>query len=394
MELIPRARSAELGRRRETEEKGPFGRSTRRRGFSRSKTATPARKEDAVRLENLQNEDAIFSRYMQDQKAKEPPIQQKTTAPLSSVDPNTAANPQAASNKEPTEVILYGFGVDSQWAAIEYYERVSGGCIYEDYDRHPPHQRYDHSLSFSRAKMQRNLSQAALKKRNAYRGGDHWIKVTFDSPEAADLACHCSPHAVHGFLVYAEPYRGTGPPNDAAIPYSNAGAQIDTQTVPKTFSTANVPHDPISGSPESSNTMSSATATDSVNLRPRNAAALSQGATIPQSIGRFPSENSFATTTALQERPAAQPRASRLPGATRAVLLPAEQAFLPAAPRYTGILSALMAPFGGKSDLIGSQVPRKEDGTFDWVNATFYWCFFAWLDSIFGTDMCGLKGDD
>ncbi|KAG9557040.1 hypothetical protein KCV04_g19128, partial [Aureobasidium melanogenum] len=37
---------AEIGRRREPEEKGPFGRSVRRRGFSRSKTATPARKED------------------------------------------------------------------------------------------------------------------------------------------------------------------------------------------------------------------------------------------------------------------------------------------------------------------------------------------------------------
>lgn len=250
-------------------------------------------------------------------------------------------------------------------------------------------------MSYSRANMQRTLSQVALKKRNAYRGGDHWIKVTFDSPEAADLACHCSPHPVHGHLVYAELYRGIGPPNDAPIPYSNAGAQIDGLSLPKSFSTNTLSASTLEGSPESSNTASSATATGSGNTRRPSQPFLPRSTTTPN-IGSFNTSNPVeAESTALQQRPAAQLRPLRVPGATRAVLLPAEQAFLPTPPRYTGTTGWLLAVFfGSKAEMIGSEVPRTEDGSFDWKNATFYWCFFAWLDSIFGTDMCGLRGDD
>ncbi|KAI5274765.1 hypothetical protein E4T47_02283 [Aureobasidium subglaciale] len=360
---------AEIGRRREPEEKGPFGRSVRRRGFSRSKTATPARKEDVVRQENMQTEDFIFAKYKDELKAKDPiqPTQKPTDAAAAQ------AASDAASAKEATEVILYGFGPDSQWAAIEYYERISGGSVYEDYDRHPPHQRYDHSLTYSRAKLaQRSLSQAALRKRNAYRGGDHWIKVTFDSPEAADLATHCSPHPIHGFLVYAELFRGSGPPNDAPIPYSNAGAQIDGPSLPPTFST----RDTLTPT-ESSNTLSSATMT----AQPTSSTNLTQ----------------VSNTTALASSTPAQKRPMRIPGATRAVLKPADLAF--AEPSKTVSSSLASWPIinlfvGTKGDVIGSAVPRTDDGNFDWKNASLYWLIFAWLDYWLGTDMCGLRGDD
>ncbi|KAI5250200.1 hypothetical protein E4T43_00106 [Aureobasidium subglaciale] len=360
---------AEIGRRREPEEKGPFGRSVRRRGFSRSKTATPARKEDVVRQENMQTEDFIFAKYKDELKAKDPvqPTQKPTDAAAAQ------AASDAASAKEATEVILYGFGPDSQWAAIEYYERISGGSVYEDYDRHPPHQRYDHSLTYSRAKLaQRSLSQAALRKRNAYRGGDHWIKVTFDSPEAADLATHCSPHPIHGFLVYAELFRGSGPPNDAPIPYSNAGAQIDGPSLPPTFST----RDTLTPT-ESSNTLSSATMT----AQPTSSTNLTQA----------------SNTTALASSTPAQKRPMRIPGATRAVLKPADLAF--AEPSKTVSSSLASWPIinlfvGTKGDVIGSAVPRTDDGNFDWKNASLYWLIFAWLDYWLGTDMCGLRGDD
>ncbi|GAB7356286.1 hypothetical protein MBLNU459_g7091t1 [Dothideomycetes sp. NU459] len=378
---------AELGRRRDTEEKGAFGRSTRRRGFSRSKTATPARKEDAVRQENMQNEDAIFNKYKEDLRTKEPVQQQKPSANEASAMGGAAQ--QALSTREPTEVMLYGFGDDSQWAAIEYFERVSGGYIYEDYDRHPPHQRYDHSLSYNRAKMQRTLSQAALKKRNAYRGGQHWIKVTFDSPEAADLACHCSPHALHGYLVYAEPYRGVAPPTDAPVPYSNAGAQVDSQSLPTSFSTTTLSN----GSPTSSNTLSTATVTG--NDIPQS--VLPRGSTLSSFDSQSSRALSRTSTTALDESTSVQQRPLRVAGAKRAVLLPADQAFLPAPARGTGFLGSLPILgllFTSKGDVIGSQVPRLEDGSFDWKTASLYWCFFAWLDSILGTDICGLKGDD
>ncbi|KAI5251106.1 hypothetical protein E4T42_04563 [Aureobasidium subglaciale] len=360
---------AEIGRRREPEEKGPFGRSVRRRGFSRSKTATPARKEDVVRQENMQTEDFIFAKYKDELKAKDPvqPTQKPTDAAAAQ------AASDAASAKEATEVILYGFGSDSQWAAIEYYERISGGSVYEDYDRHPPHQRYDHSLTYSRAKLaQRSLSQAALRKRNAYRGGDHWIKVTFDSPEAADLTTHCSPHPIHGFLVYAELFRGSGPPNDAPIPYSNAGAQIDGPSLPPTFST----RDTLTPT-DSSNTLSSATMT----AQPTSSTNLTQA----------------SNTTALAPSTPAQKRPMRIPGATRAVLKPADLAF--AEPSKTVSSSLASWPIinlfvGTKGDVIGSAVPRTDDGNFDWKNASLYWLIFAWLDYWLGTDMCGLRGDD
>lgn len=359
--------SAEIGRRREPEEKGPFGRSVRRRGFSRSKTATPARKEDVVRQENMQTEDFIFTKYKDELKAKDPvqPTQK----------PSDAASSQAvdaASTKEATEVILYGFGPESQWAAIEYYERISNGIVYEDYDRHPPHQRYDHSMTHSRAKLaQRSLSQDALRKRNAYRGGDHWIKVTFDSPEAADLACHCSPHPIHGFLVYAEPFRGTGPPRDAPIPYSNAGAQIDGPALPSTFSTRDTPTD-------SSNTISSATIT----AQPPSSSTLA---------------TSSSTTSALAPTTPVQKRPMRIPGATRAVLKPADLAFAEPSKSVSSSLASwpLINLFvGTKGDVIGSAVPRTDNGDFDWKNASLYWLIFAWLDYWLGTDMCGLRGDD
>ncbi|KAI5203601.1 hypothetical protein E4T39_04093 [Aureobasidium subglaciale] len=360
---------AEIGRRREPEEKGPFGRSVRRRGFSRSKTATPARKEDVVRQENMQTEDFIFAKYKDELKAKDPvqPTQKPTDAAAAQ------AASDAASAKEATEVILYGFGPDSQWAAIEYYERISGGSVYEDYDRHPPHQRYDHSLTYSRAKLaQRSLSQTALRKRNAYRGGDHWIKVTFDSPEAADLATHCSPHPIHGFLVYAELFRGSGPPNDAPIPYSNAGAQIDGPSLPPTFST----RDTLTPT-DSSNTLSSATIT----AQPSSSTNLAQ----------ISNTTALAPTTPVQKRP------MRIPGATRAVLKPADLAF--AEPSKTVSSSLASWPIinlfvGTKGDVIGSAVPRTDDGNFDWKNASLYWLIFAWLDYWLGTDMCGLRGDD
>jgi len=343
-----------------------------------------------VRLENMQTEDAIFNNYKATQRTRDTTSQSK--GPLTAVDPNTAASSQNLS-REPTEVMLYGFGRDQQWAAIDFYEKISGGCIYEDYDRHPPHQRYDLSMSYSRATAQRSLSAAAKKKRNAYYGGNNWIKVTFDSPEAADLACDRSPHALHGHLVYAEPFRGTGPPNDAPIPCSNAGAQVDLQSLPRSFSTNTLSAGPSNTSPSgSSKTVSSATVTG---LEPPAQKLAPRSISQPNLFSSDPFQ-SRTTSLARQEQSVTQ-RPMRIPGATRAVLLPADQAFLPTPPKYSSLLSSfpLVGYFlGPKGDATGSQVPRLEDGSFDWSNAGLYWRFFAWLDSFLGTDLCGLKADE
>lgn len=408
--------SNDVARRRDQEEKGPFGRSTRRRGFSRSKTATPARKEDVQRLENVQAEDAIFNSYKASQRAKDTLVSSKS-APLISLDADTKTGALAAVEKEATEVILYGYGFELEWAAIDFFERVSGGVILEDYDRHAPHQRYDPTSSLARVAAQRNLSKAALKKRNTYNGGQHWIKVTFDSPEAADLACDRSPHTLHGYMVFAEPYRGTGPPNDAAVPATNAGAQIDSQSLPNSFSTATISQARSTASPsDSSNTVSTATvaAPDSLSapipmkeLRPsslQRPSQLASSASMPLFPGAMATSNS-TVSHASQETQSLRQRPMRIEGAKRAVLRPAEQALLPTQPKYTGFMSILLIPimalfFSGddnnnsKTDSSSSQIPRREDGTPDWDKASLYWRFFAMLDVLLGTDLCGLKGDD
>ncbi|TKX21461.1 hypothetical protein C1H76_6535 [Elsinoe australis] len=400
---------ADASRGRTTEERGPFGRSTRRRGFSRSKTATPARPQDIVRLENAQAEDAIFNTYKASQRTRDALATSKS-APLISLDANSGAKPtttggQQEGEKEATEVMLYGYGSGQEWAAIEFYERVSGGSILEDYDRVPPHTRYDPALSLSRARSQRSLSKAALAKRNRYNGGLHWIKVTFDSPEAADLAYDRSPHTLHGYLVYAEPYRGTGPPRDGAIPCSQAGAMLDGESLPNTFSSKTLSRgaETATESPESSQTMSSATIGEPITMRDLRG----EGLQVPRQMEKSVSMPSLAVPGALQSfSTSAEPvgkrepkqRPLRIAGATRAVLKPADQALMPTQPKYTGLLAfipLLGLLFGSaKGDSSGSTIPKLESGEVDWNNAGLYWLFFAWLDGLLGTDMCGLKSDD
>lgn len=396
--LLTDPSSTDLARRRDQEEKGPFGRPTRRRGSSRSKTATPARKEDVQRLENLQVEDAIFIGYKASQKQKDALVTSKSM-PLISL-PSNMTTGGTVGDKEATEVILYGYGRDHEWAAIDFYERISGGMILEDYDRHPPNQRYDLSQSVSRAALQRSLSKAALKKRNTYDGGSHWIKVTFDAPEAADLACDRSPHTIQGYLVYAEPYRGTGPPSDAAIPCTNAGAQLDSQSLPATLSTHTLSSQrAVTESPSSSNTLSTATIgqTEPIPMKDLRGASTRPGLSSSDIPGSLQATSSSLESSQHQSQPPRQ-RTMRIPGATRAVLKSADQALLPSQSRFTGAL-ALIPLLGlvfasGKGETTGSQIPKLEDGSVDWNNAGLYWRFFAWLDALLGTDLCGLRADD
>ncbi|EMC94592.1 hypothetical protein BAUCODRAFT_35823 [Baudoinia panamericana UAMH 10762] len=284
--------------------------------------------------------------------------------------------------QEATEVLLYGFGTDLQWAAIDFFERVSGGVVLEDYDRTAPGQlrSYDPTHAYGRATLQRSLSKAALRKKNRYAGGEHWIKVTFSSREAAELACARSPHIIKGHLIYAEAYQGRGPARDEAIPATQAGAQIVSGALPQTFSTNGA-------SPNSSQTATSATMTaqdggdgesrDPPRLHPSSSTS-SSGSTGAQLT--VPSQQ-------LQRRGAGT-GTLRIPGAQVAMLLPAEQALMPKQPRQS------WATWVGASELIGTTVPRKDDGTFDLEKASLYWRLFYWIDKLVGTDFCGLRGDE
>ena len=146
--------------RREAVEKGPFGRSMRRRGTSRSrsKTAEPRKEEDRIRMENMAAEDAVFGRMRQERSEKEP----SKSGPLATIDPNAVAGASKAEVTEPMEVLIYGFGEELQWAAIDFYESVSNGVILEDYERQPPGSRQDLSRSSRRMAAQRTLSLSLI----------------------------------------------------------------------------------------------------------------------------------------------------------------------------------------------------------------------------------------
>jgi hypothetical protein len=364
--------------RRIPEEKGPFGRATSRRGLSRSKTFTPsgAKKEDKDAQENWKAIDEIF------QKAKE----NSANAEKQHLAPDSQSQSNPSSAGVPTEVILYGFAEVYQWAAIEFYERVSQGVIYEDYDRTPPNPKYNQSLSRSAILRAIKIPPEALKKVNKFHGGAHWIKVTFDSAEAADRACHASPHKLNGYLVYAERYRGTGPNADVAIPATDEAIR-GISASPSQNSTSSTILSQGNGHP-SSTTASSATATQSSSL------AHSQSSTMITS----PSTNTLTspgTSTAVAS-PGKKPL---LRGAKRIVLLPVDKAVLPATSRWQRTFGAwpLIGFFfgGSHNDMIGDQVPLKDNGEFDWDTASLYWKFWAILDFyIFFANFLGLKGDD
>jgi hypothetical protein len=84
----------------------------------------------------------------------------------------------------------------------------------------------------------------------------------------------------------------------------------------------------------------------------------------------------------------------RVKGARAAVLLPPEKAFRPAASRWQqtfGHWPIIGWVIGTNHGIIGDQVPRKEDGTFDSAGASLYWRMWYSVDSCFGTDFCGVR---
>ncbi|KAH7359919.1 hypothetical protein BKA66DRAFT_471885 [Pyrenochaeta sp. MPI-SDFR-AT-0127] len=413
--------------RRIPEEKGPFGKA-RKRGTSRAKTPTTKSAADEAKLDNLRAIDDIFGRYKADEDKKRSVRGAGAVAnlPPSASAPNlidtgglsasfqAGGATTAGSVKEPKEVILYGYGTDAQWAAISQYERISSGLIYEEYDREPYNPKFGYSFASQRSQHFRSLSKSALRKVNEFVGGDHWIKVTFDSAEAAERACHYSPKNIQGWTVYAEMYRGTGPVGGDRAIRAEAGG-VSQSASPNTISSGTVG---ARGTSQSSITASSATATASI---PASQNALPRSITEPlfaRTSGAFPthlddpsgpiehtsapisSSQLHARNTNSSTSTALNPRSSRatlrLKGANvkAAVFLPQEKAFLPAPPRWQqtfGSLPIIGWVIGSGQGIIGDQVPRKEDGSFDEKSASLYWRVWYSVDSCFGTDFCGVK---
>ena len=394
---------------RDLVEKGPFGKGTNRRtrstlSRSRSKTAEPKREEDRLRAEQLAAEDAVFGSMKR--------VARDTATGADDGDGgNGPPKIMAEFQEDATEVMIYGFATEVQWAALEFYERVSEGMILEDYDRKPPRP-YGHDYLAGipgsphpfGISPRKKWHPSTLKKKNTYAGGDHWIKVTFATKNAAELACARSPHVVRGYLVYAEPYEGRGPGRDEAIPATQAGAQIDDERVPLSFSTREL--FPVETSPGgSSSTATSATATaakanggsqtSSTNTLDNIFAPQRVAQQQPQRQASFPQTPTSprpadANTQLQQQPPTGQEtlRRRRISGARVAQVHPASMALAPKKSKQSWSAWLL-----GAGEVIGTTVPKKEDGAFDWEKAGFYWRTFFWLDGILGTDFCGLKAD-
>ncbi|KAI9697460.1 MAG: hypothetical protein M1836_004738 [Candelina mexicana] len=397
--------------RRAPEEKGPFG-TGGRRGKSRTKTPTPAKKEDPNLL--YFDQALAFDRNKKAQAALEEQAQNTASARSRSALTVLGSNANSTAintTPEPVEVALYGFQSEKQYAAIEHFEKISRGLICEDYPRQPPFERmrYQSSINITKANLSRSLTrEESLKARN-YAGGHTWIKVTFDSRQAADRAIYYSPQELNGHWVYAELYKGVAPVEDAGIPVTaddrdqgllgaskptrnvsqtlrpsssaqftsaSNGAQRAVATLPRSFTATTVFQ---AKPPESSSSFSSSTASSAT-------------ATSYPSLSRSTSEAGLASSSSIStSQPTDCVVSCRLiPGATRAVLRPAEEALLPQPSWSQHIITQLPFARWYNGDIIGDQVPRLDNGEFDWMRASFWWKICYWLDTNIGTNLCGM----
>ncbi|MCJ1397498.1 hypothetical protein MMC11_000691 [Xylographa trunciseda] len=393
--------------KRQQEEKGSFGKSTRRKSSSRAtRTQTPAKKENAT----LDGFEAALKFDAKNEAQGQPPVGSQTLTDLV----HTSAS---STVKEPTQVMIYGFSPESQWAAIQYYESVSGGIICEDYEREAPDERrrYHTSLGNSGYTPPRILTKAERTLAMQYKGGLCWIKVTLDSAEAANRAIYCSPHLLQGNWVYAKLYTGEQYEPDEPIRMREDERQEGR----------------LSGPKPSTRLFQSLGASFSTSTMPRSAVSTKISATLPRSYkinsngledshqvdgGVSPSSSTASSTTALSpDQCQARPRTSshlenegpsgitltatkqpprtftHFPDTARTVLKPAAEAFLPQPSWSERTFKRLTRSGWVPGDIIGIAVPRLENGDFDWSTASFYWKICYWIDTRFGMDLCGMK---
>ena len=429
-----RSQEGTLGRRKTTRETGSFGKSTRR---SRSKTNTPARREDPT----ITAADKVFTNWFANQNQNLASADATTTSqrkptliPTSASQPSLGAAQDEATaptqtrftnKREPTEVILRGYRSSSQqYAAIHHYEQLAGR-ICEDYPRDPPAEsrRYKSELRDPGFAYRRLLTPEERAKVYKAAGGEHWVKVTFESAEAADAAISASPQTILGHLVYAEPYRGMAMHPDEPIPdrafYGVEGQDNQqpgvgggnaaplrrrhahhnrTQSGPNVRfaepASSRIP-DPFEISPPQSQT-SSRTADTATASAGSGSGTLSSG-----TISGF--ETAMAATTGrsasgtllgasqeqlLQQQPqqknADDDYCRAIPSVRKARLLPMEQALLPAQSFSQRLLNHIPFLKWFSGSMIGNEVPRTETGEFDWNKASVYWKFIWYLDAMFG----------
>ncbi|KAI1427146.1 hypothetical protein F5Y12DRAFT_738920 [Xylaria sp. FL1777] len=387
-----RQRNALRTRAREINESGSFGKSTRR---SRSRTGSaPPKREDAT----MQSADKIFSNYLAKQQAENAtePSQRKSRQD------EPKSNSQAStSHREPVEVIIRGYASPAQqYAAINHYEQLAGR-ICEDYSREPPIEarRYKSDLRDVGLTRRQPLTKAEREKVNKVAGGEHWIKVTFESQEAASSALYSSPQKILGHLVYVEPYRGLPPMENAAV--------LDVVGDAGMFGGNNRSNSHRNRSRRSSQSRTGSNQTLPRLARPGRASPLESQASTETldsaTVSASSTTISTATVTGSEGQPSQNapepeavppPRGRRIPTARRIKLLPADEA-LRKGPTWSESLLTFIPLLGWFSGaMIGNEVPRNEVGEFDMNRASLYWKVMYWLDywfRLFGHEL--VSGD-
>ncbi|KAH8662353.1 hypothetical protein BX600DRAFT_318603 [Xylariales sp. PMI_506] len=406
-------RQRDAPRRRAVAETGSFGKSTRR---SRSRTGSlPPKREDAT----MQSADRIFADYLSSQEQITSPPSNTQRKPSYGADDGTSAQPPRIV-QEPTEVILRGYRSPmQQYAAINHYEQLAGR-ICEDYPREPPieQRRYKSELRDPAFTRRQPLTPQEKTKVNLVAGGEHWIKITFESADAASAAIFASPQKILGHLVYAEPFRGMPPLEDAAVldmtgdvgmledeqPISGRSQSLrgaararsqqgrQSGTVPRNwqstpFADRNSPKD-LHNSPAESQT--STQTIDSATISSTYTGTVSTATVTGLDIQQ-------ADHSAADQNITGSDFCRRIPTARRAKLLTAEQALLPQQGLMQRIASRvpLISWFSG--NMIGDEVPRTESGEFDFNRASLYWRLMWFLDywfALFGHEIVSADKDD
>ncbi len=369
----------------------------RRKGSSRTRTATPAKKENPTI-------DGFEQALKYD--AKKAAEFKQANASASARDEHNVAQRHAPSHtKEPTQIMVYGYPASRQYAAIDRYEKCSGGMICEDYEREPPVelQRYPNTFSASQSVHPRPLTKQEKALAFKYDGGNHWIKLTCDSAEAAARAVELSPLHIYGHWVYAELYNGKAPESDEPIliteddrrqgPFNSPRPpRRSSQTLSAAFSqhtstqmraTSTLPRSYQMGATGQAETQA---AHEAGSVSPSTASsATATGPEYPNLRNRHPSQNPQDTPAPASDE--------IIPGVPRYVLRPASEAFLPQPTWMERQVQWLGAQGLIPTDFIGERLPLLDNGDFDWAKASWYWRVCYWFDSHLGTDICGLKED-
>ncbi|KAI0384387.1 hypothetical protein F5Y04DRAFT_248234 [Hypomontagnella monticulosa] len=392
-----RQRNLPRTRAREVTETGSFGKSTRR---SRSRTGSaPPKREDAT----MQSADKIFSSYVASRQqapnaiasgksnAASAPMQRKPSFlgqnAVQSQEDSSSTTQASTSRKEPTEVILRGYASPSQqYAAINHYEQLAGR-ICEDYSREPPIEarRYKSDLRDPALTRRQPLSPSERAKVSRVASGEHWVKITFESVEAADAAMSVSPQKILGHLVYAELYHGLPPKEDAAVLDVVGDSGMVDPFRPTSMRSA--PRRPSRGRFDGNSTLPKSLSTPALErVTQQNDSPGSQSSTQTMDTA---TASTATVTGATPDLPQNAEQADgiycrMIPEARRVRLLPADQALAPQPTLQQKLLLwiPLIGWFGGS--MIGNEVPRNDVGEFDFNRASLYWQLMYYLDLWFG----------